>query len=229
VPDSRPHTRVRRAAATLALAVLTAGAGLLASAPPALAAPQPSVVPKRWQLDFRPGDLRLITMDVEVPREQADGSVEMVEEPRSYLYFTYTVVNNSGEDLLFAPSFELATEEGDVHRSGRDVPSEVVAELLDRLENPFLEDEISVIRTLEQGVENARDGLVVWPADELKTDELKVFAKGFSGETKRIQNPATGEEVTLYKEMMLRYETPGDLAAFGARPIPPAESRWILR
>ncbi len=211
--------------------VLALVATLAAFAPVASlsAAPQPSIVPKRWQLDFRPGDLRLATLEVETVVATRGGGQETVRRPQTFLYFTYEVVNNSGDDLLFAPSFELATAEGEVRRSGRGVPTEVVAELLDRLRNEFLEDEISVIRTLEQGVEHAREGLVVWPADELKTDELKIFAKGFSGETKRIARPDTGDEVTLYKVMMLRYETPGDLPGFGTRPIPRAQEQWILR
>ena len=223
---TRSRALTRALAAGLVAALL---APPFLAPPKAPAAPEPSIVPKRWQLDFRPGPLRLAVMPVETSRTSPDGRVTTSLEPRSFLYLTYEVVNNSGEDLLFAPSFELATEEGQVIRSGRGVPTEVVAELLKRLENGFLEDEISVIRTLEQGVENAREGLVVWPADDLKTDELKVFARGFSGETKRVARPDTGEEVTLYKAMMLRYETPGDLAVFGSRPIPRAESRWILR
>jgi len=212
----------------LALALI-ACAVLPTVASDALAAPQPSIVPKRWQLDFRPGDLRLATLNVETTRVDAAGRERTTVAPRTFLYFTYEVVNNSGQDLLFAPSFELATAEGEVRRSGRGVPTEVVGQLLTQLRNEFLEDEISVIRTLEQGVENAREGLVVWPADELKTDELKIFAKGFSGETKRIERPDTGEETTLYKVMMLRYETPGDLPQFGTRPIPLAQEQWILR
>jgi hypothetical protein len=205
-----------------------AGAAL-APAPAAMGAPEPSIVPSRWQLDFRPGDLRLAVMDVETTRRGPGGETYTTTQPKAFLYLTYEVVNNSGEDLLFAPSFELATEEGEILRSGRNVPTEVVRGLLERLENPFLEDEISVIRTLEQGVENAREGLVVWPAEDLKTDEIKIFARGFSGETKRIVRPDTGEEVTLYKEMMLRHATPGDLATYRNRPIPRVESRWILR
>ena len=223
VPD---RTRCYASALIIGLGLLISAAAITA---PAAAAPEPSIVPSRWQLDFRPGDLRLITLDVEVPVEYADGTVGTDTQPRSYLYFTYEVVNNTGENLLFAPSFELATEENRVLRSGRNVPSEVLSTLLDRLENPFLEDEISVIRTLEQGVEFAREGLVVWPAETLKADDLKIFAKGFSGETKTITRPDTGENVTLYKVMMLRYETPGDVAAAGNRPLELAETRWILR
>jgi len=196
---------------------------------PVLGAPEPSVVPSRWQLDFRPGELHVATYDVEIPVIDPDGTVTNTIQPRTYLYFTYEVVNTTGENLLFAPSFELATEETGVIRSGRGVPSSVVTRLLEDLKNPYLEDEISVIRTLEQGIEYAREGLVVWPAETLKSDEIKIFAKGFSGETKSITRPDTGEKVTLYKVMMLRYETPGDVAAFGPRPIPLAESRWILR
>ncbi len=183
---------------------------------PLLAAPQPSLVPERWQLDFRPGPLRVITLETE-------------EGPRTFFYLTYSVVNNSGRDLLFAPSFELATDEGHLIKSDRDAPREIVQELLDRLNNPFLRSHLNIMGELRQGEENARDGLVTWPAEDLNVDELTIFAAGFSGERRRIVKPDTGEVVTLRKVMMLRHESPGSMAGRGAAPIERVESRWILR
>jgi len=182
-----------------------------------MSAPQPAPVPKRWQLDLRPGPLRVATVEVEG------------EGPRAFFYFTYTVVNNSGRDLLLAPSFELATETGVILRSGRGVPSEVTQELLERLNNPFLQDEVSIIGTIQQGEEFARDGLVVWPAESLKDDEIMIFAEGFSGETRVVRRPDTGEEVVLRKTMMLHHHAPGDITVFGDAPLERIERRWILR
>ena len=181
------------------------------------AAPEPAPVPKRWQLDLRPGPLRLAIVDV-------DGL-----GPRAYFYLTYTVVNNSGQDLQFAPSFELATDDGELVRSGRDVPSEVVQELQRRLKNDLLEDEIRIMGSLLQGEEHGKEGLVVWPAQSLKVDEIVVYAAGFSGETRRIPRPDSGEEVTLRKVMMLRHASPGELTGRGAEPFERTVERWILR
>ncbi len=187
-------------------------------APQALAAPQPAPVPRRWQLDFRPGPLRLAS--ISTPETG----------PRTYFYLTYTVINNSGQDQVFAPSFELSTpDDGTLLRSGQDVSAAVVQELQKRLKIEDLKDEISMMGTLLQGEENARDGLVVWQAPNLMVDEVVVFAAGFSGETRTIKRPDTGEDVVLRKVMMLRHDTPGDLTGHFDETLERSTERWILR
>lgn len=183
MPIQTPTTRRAglRALTAGLLALPVLAPGLLATAipasPAAAAAPEPNPVPRRWQLDVAVGPLRLAT--VETPEHGR----------RDYLYTFYKVVNNSGEDLLFAPMFELATDEGHLIRSGRGVPAAVTQELLRRLENPFLQDQISIIGVLLQGEENAKEGLVIWPAEGLKVDELSIYAAGFSGETVTLEIP----------------------------------------
>lgn len=182
--------------------------------------PEPDPVPRRWQVDLQPGALRMASVDI------GDG-------PKLYYYLTYKVVNTSGGDVLFAPLFEMGTDNGRVLRAGREVPAQVTEELLSRLENPFLEDQISILGLLLQGEENAKEGLVVWPVADMGTDEVAVYGAGFSGETKVITSvdAATGEPkpYTLRKQLMLRYPTPGDLDGKGSDPLEPGEKRWILR
>ncbi len=219
----RPNRKLLGLAATIRTFARSrlAGCGvavlMLAIAPTVVAAPQPDPVPRRWQLDIKPGPLRLAVLDVEGAGEQA------------YFYFTYYVENNTGEDLLFAPSFQLATDDGSLANSGAGVPSTVTKTILERLRNPFLLDQISAVGLLLQGEENAREGLVIWPAANLEVDEVLVFAAGFSGETKTIVRPDTGEAILLRKSLMLRHETPGDIAAFRDQPMDRVERRWIMR
>jgi hypothetical protein len=142
---------------------------------------------------------------------------------------TYTVTNNSGEDLLFAPAFELATDQ-EVLRSGRSVPLEVTRELQSRAQNPMILDQISMIGQLLQGKENAKDGLVIWPADDLRPGDLTVYAAGFSGETAKVQGPDSKQTVILRKTLMLRYTVPGELTQRGGQPLELSEpARWIMR
>jgi hypothetical protein len=209
---------------SVAAIATAAGAMLLVPISSALAAPEPSAVPTRWELDLEPGPLRVGTIDVEGVG------------PRSFFYLTYKVVNNSSEDLYFAPIFELCTDDGEARRAGQDVPMQVTSELLENLSNPFLLDQISIIGNLSRGEENAREGLIVWPAENLKVDEVVVYCVGFSGETRRIVKPdappgedGKPQEVVLRKTMMLVHSTPGDLTGRGTRPLDRTIARWILR
>lgn len=199
----------------LAACLIAACAAVLAPTP-AVAAPEPEPVPRRWQFDIEPGELRVRTIEV-------DGL------PKAFFFMTYKVTNNTGEDRFFAPWFELATDQGTVVRSGREVPHSVTQELLRLYASPFLLDEVSVQGLLLQGEANAREGLVVWPAEDLDADEVLVFAVGFSGETKTITRPDNGEVTVLRKTLMLRHDTPGDIDPAGGRPLSRTQSRWILR
>src|SRR5262245_16969078 len=62
---------------------------------------QPSIIPISWELNFRHGSLERIS----VPVEGRD---------RFFWFMRYTVVNNSGKDVLFTPSFELVADTGQV-------------------------------------------------------------------------------------------------------------------
>lgn len=202
----------------LALSLLIGACGAFGFfAVKAAAAPEPEAIPRRWQLRLIPGDLRVAVVDTPGLGE------------RAYLYMTYKVVNNSGEDRDFAPWFELATDSGQIVRAGRDVPYAVVENLLARISNPLLQDDLSVQGRLLQGVENAKEGLVVWVAPDLTAGEYTVFAMGFSGETKTVPRPDTGEDVVLRKTLMLVHQGTGRLDPTTGRPLNRVSERWILR
>ena len=183
--------------------------------------PEPDPLPQRWELDFVPGPLRVISLDVEG------------EGARPFFYMTYRVTNNSGEDLQFAPLFEIGNENGDVVRAGADVPRSVRQDLLALLDNPLIEDQIQIIGPILQGRENSKDGLVIWRVPNLVSDELAVYAAGFSGETRQVEftNPDTGETetMTFRKTYMVRYATPGTLVGQGSKPLQVVSERWIMR
>jgi hypothetical protein len=183
-------------------------------------APEPDPIPRRWQLSIEPGPLRIATVSTD------DG-------PKAYFYLTYKVTNTSGGDLLFAPSFDLATNNGDVLRSGRDVPATVTKSLLDTLGNKYLEDQISIVGNLLQGEGNAKEGLVVWPANNLHLTDLEVYAAGFSGETKSVEtvDAKTGKttKATVRKTLQIRYQTPGEIRDQGSKPFEVLEKRWVMR
>ncbi len=214
--------RVSRNVAWIGAGVVAMLSGVVASVAPvgvASAAPEPDPVPRRWQLTVEPGPLRVANISV-------DG------QNRLYYYMTYRVTNTAGSDVMFTPSFELATDLGTVQRAGRDVPASVTKEILDTLENPLLQDQISVVGMLLQGQENAKDGLVIWPVMDSHVRALEVYAAGFSGETRTLDafDPETQgtRRVTLRKSLMLRYQTMGEVRP-GTEPYSVLEQRWIMR
>jgi hypothetical protein len=191
---------------------------------PAIAAPEPDPVPRRWQLSIEPGAMRVMKATLTAK----DG----VQETRQYYVLTYKVSNNTGQDLLFTPSFELATDEGDLLRSGRDVPADATKAIMDALENELLQDQVSIVGMLLQGEENAKEGVVIWPVPRDHVRQLEVYANGFSGETQAMEvyDPATQamKRVLLRKTLQIRYTPLGEVQT-SSEPLPVLEQRWIMR
>ncbi len=234
----RSRRNSARASLIVSAAVVGAlGVGSVLPVREAVAAPEPSLTPIRWQLDIEPGPLRLTTVNVEGVG------------PRTFYTMTYKVTNNSGQDLYFAPAFELAVDEESPIRSGRGVAPATTRDILAKQGNGSLLDQVSVIGMLRQGPENSREGLAIWPAERLRANEITVYAIGFSGETRRISKPdakpaegkpaASAEkpragarnpnEVVLRKTLMLNHQAPGDLTGLGDAVIERTGERWILR
>lgn len=213
MPTTRRGLLGRLAAVVLAAAAVVPALGL---------APEPDPVSKRWQLDVTPGELRV-------------AYVGRGEEAGAYLYFTYSVTNNTGKDLEFVPSFELATDSGDIAASGVGVAPAVTDAIMESLEHPFIQDQVDILGPIQQGPENAKHGLVVWPVADFAADEIRVFGAGFSGETESLEltDPRTGEvqRLVFRKTLMMRFGTPGEIrvAEMGDQPFVVSENRWIMR
>lgn len=190
----------------------------------AMAAPEPDPVPRKWQLTLETGPMRVMSVDV-------DGSGP--EPARLYYYMTYKVINNTGQDILFTPSFDLTTDEGDLQRSGRGVPGAVTDQIVAALENKLLEDQISIVGMLLQGEENAKEGLAVWPVGVAHVRDLSVFARGFSGEMRAmdVYDPETKgtKRVTFRKTLMLQFQPLGETRDMGAGELPRIKEQWVMR
>lgn len=212
-----PRSLFRPSAVLLGVAVLAGAAATFISAPAAIAAPEPDAIPTRWQLDVESGPLRLASVEV------------AGEGIKFFYYFTFKVTNNTGDDQLLAPKFELSTDEGEIRRSDRDVAPAVTETLLARLRNPYLEDQIAIQGRILEGPENAREGLVVWPCTNLSIDEVNIYAEGFSGESKSVVAPDSGKTFVLRKTLMLRHEIAGNLNPRSDAPLERAEMRWVMR
>ncbi|MEM7229218.1 MAG: hypothetical protein AAF432_10430 [Planctomycetota bacterium] len=196
------------------LAAATIVGGAIADSAWAREVIKPSSRPLRWELDFEPGDLRLFV-------DQSDGS--------TYLYFTYKVTNNTGQDRTWAPSFILYTDTGEIMKSGEGVPGRLNGELIDLLGNEFLEPQFKIIGDLFQGEGMAREGIVVWPIRDITINELKLFVAGVSGETARTVHPVTKAPIILRKTMQRNYILRGNALARGSKPAELVSTTWVMR
>jgi len=208
-------SHIRTALTSLILgSLLLFGAGSTA-----IAAPEPSPVATTWEFTFDLGPLRLAWVDTD------QGS-------KPYFFLTYHITNYSGSDLLFAPNVSLMTDNITVLKSGSNVPTDVTNEIINRLDNPLIESQINVVSTVLQGPEHARDGVLIWPAEQLDVDEVKVFFAGLSGEFESYVVDRDGDNPRRYslrKTLMLRFVTPGEFSEQGARPFELAEKLWVMR
>lgn len=192
----------------LTVVVLSALVGLLAPTPAPAAPAATPTASVDWEIDFAPGDLRLYV-------DAADG--------RYYWYFTYTVTNLTGRDVVFAPRIELFLDSGEILRSGRGVSSRVVDQIKRLLGNPLLEDQNRIIGDLRVGRENARTGIAIWPAEDQEVTEITLFFQGLSSQRKDVIHPETGELVPLYRTLRREYVVPGVPEARGSTPLALAE------
>ncbi len=209
------------ARACLALGAIGAvGAGLLlGSSTSAIAAPEPSPVVTQWEFTFENGPLRLAWIEDENGRNP-------------YFYFTYSVTNHWGGVKLFAPDAQLMSDNADVIRSGHDVSTTVTQIIMERLDNPLLESQYDIVSNVLEGVEHERDGVVIWPANDLEADEVTVFFAGLSGESETFivgRESNDPHRYNLRKTLMLRYATPGQIERQGDTPFELAEKRWVMR
>ena len=201
---------LRRHLLSLVVALLAIGT----LTPTLLAPPRPSMVPLRWELKFDPGELRLY--------------VDPVTND-AYWYFTYVVTNLTGQDQIWAPSLVLFTDAGEILASGRNVPERVTMRIREMLRNDLLETQFEVIGDILQGVEHAKDGLVVWPADRTDVNRMTLFVGGISGETARVMHPVTGDAVILRKTLAREYLIRGAALSRGSRPAEFQKQEWVMR
>ncbi len=184
----------------------------------ALAAPEPEVIPIRWEVRATFSPIRVVT-------------VETPAGPAAYYYMTYTAQNNSGQDVLFAPTFDMVTDSGQIVRSGKGINADTTKAVMAAANNAELQDQIAIIGPLLQGEENAKSGIAIWTAEDLRPGEFTVYAAGFSGESVTVKPPAPkdAEGVVLRKTRSLTYKAIGDASKLRGEPIAITEDRWVMR
>jgi hypothetical protein len=218
----------------LALTVTLFVAVTMPAGPGALAVPKPTPIPVNWELEMRTQPLESI--EVQLPGHPA---------PQLFWFFRYTVVNNTGQDVIFVPDFVLYTDTGQIIRAGQRVPTAVFRQIKQLYNEPLLKDMTAMTGKLLQGEDNAREGVAIWRDFDPKAGGIDIFIGGLSGESAEVQLPTTievveldpeGNEVAvtkdtaiLIKTMDMKYSVPGEAASRNRIKPKLLDTTWVMR
>jgi hypothetical protein len=212
---------VRRLLLTLCVLSSMPGVGAV------LAAPQPGLVPP-WQLEVEFADPQRIT-------------IQTAAGPQTYWYVLYRVINRTGKDVQFFPSFRIVTntlfvvDAGDgVHPAAYDRIKEI-----HRADFPFFAPPTKVSGLLLQGVENARESAAVFKTFDPAASSFKVYFAGLAGESQRVNNPAfdpkqpeskqNPRSFLMQRTLEVSYDLPGDAVTRSmAQPVR-RDRKWVMR
>ncbi len=210
-------------------AVILAGAGVLAAGY-APAAPQPSVAPTSWELDFRYHDPDRITLALPGDTEES-----------TFWYVLYTVTNTTGREVGFYPTFHIVTNKMEVVESGYGISPSVAEAILVRHHKvyPFSVDPMKMYGPLLQGEDNARTSVMVFPPLDAEVSAFTVYVGGLSGEVVKTRNlkfdprrPETDENPRFFylrKTLAIHYGIAGDAnTRMVAAPVR-VKQEWVMR
>jgi len=210
-------TRALRPIFSLALVAVLAGLSFSGRSRVAQAAPEPGVVPTTWELTFK-----------NYAPERIVAAVEGKGEKQTYWYMRYTVTNNSGQDLLFTPEFELMTDTGQIVKAGKGVDDSIFRQIKELYKNPLMEGPVDILGKILQGEDNAKDGVAIFAGVDADARTFRFMVGGISGETSPVLDPVTKEKVVLHKTLVLEYLIPGE--SIGAAPQPQFKSKkWVMK
>ncbi len=193
-------------------------------------APKPSAAPRAWQLDFEFHDPGRI--EVTLPGHN---------QPTVYWYLLYSVVNETGRDIEFYPTFDLVTDDLEVIEGGSGVHPAVYAAIGERYAKlyPFFVHPRQAGGTLQQGEDHKRTSAIALPDFDPHASRFTVFVGGLSGEMTRVPNPTFDPEqpesdnnprvFVLRKTLAVTYELPGDAESRNLAIPSRVQREWVMR
>jgi len=226
-----PVSRAKRHPTTMLVLISATALAFLCCLSISEAAPKPKAVSAAWQLDFRFKDPQRLVLNV-------DGT----DRPQTFWYIIYTITNNTGQDVIFHPEFELMTDTMQVLRANVGIDPVVFDTIrqLHRPTYPWLQRPTAVVGKILQGMDNARDSIAVWPDFDPNASSFDLFIAGLSGEITSVPNPLYDPNqpqkhpprFVLRKTMKVRYCLPSEPATQG-RAVPfrcgTPQVQWIMR
>jgi hypothetical protein len=190
--------------------------------------PKPSTSPLSWELDGEFSMLKRIVVDV--PGSPA---------PKAYWYLTYVITNNSDQEQIFLPTFEMLTKTGQVLRSNTETSASVF-EAVARAENKMpLKAPEEIMGKILIGEDQAKYSAAIWEEFDPEMSSVSIFIAGLSGETAPLRD-VDGNEVTtkdadgnektilLRKTRQLDFTVRGD-DRYAGDPVIQTDDTWIMR
>ncbi|MBN2063277.1 MAG: hypothetical protein JW745_00630 [Sedimentisphaerales bacterium] len=191
-------------------------------------APIPASFPDAnvWQLDLElHGDPSQISLTL--PGE---------EKARRFWYMVYTITNNSNTDIDYYPVVEVLTNTFKLYEAGKVPVKPVFQEIKKRYADsvPLLERELVVAGKILQGIDNARDCVLILDDFDPNATSVKVFIKGLSNETAVVEqidekDEKNNKKYLLQKTLMLEYSVPGDQFNQDKKVMLFNRREWIMR
>ena len=174
--------------------------------------PKPSPYPKSWELNFEHGKPKRVVVD-----------------GRAYWYMTYQVTNNSGQERPFLPAFELVTEDGRIVRNDLRIPKAAFDKIKSLEGNKYIEPAALIAGELRIGVDQAKDGVAIWPEPAPEMGQFSIYVSGLSGEIAEVKTGATTKPVILHKTLQLNYLIRGDEVYPGEDEVNENPEQWVMR
>jgi len=207
------------------------------------AAPKAAATSQAWQLEFRFEDPKRLV--VRLPGE---------DKPRVYWYMLYKVINNSGRDVQFLPTFEIVTDTLKVVRAEPGVDP-TIFKAIKRMyakTRPLLLEPLDAVGKLLQGEDNAKESVAIWPDFSPRSGRFSVFIAGLSGQTVAVANPSydptrpeyevrklpNGQQLkilvnprrfVLRKTLRIPYTLPGDRQTRHEATCVRGQVEWLMR
>lgn len=178
--------------------------------------PKPSPYPVSWELKF--DNDKPVRIVVDVPGKSV---------PEAFWYLPYKVTNNTGQERMFLPIFELADNEGKITRSDNSVSPSVIEAIRKSEGNRFIQSSIFIAGELRLGNDETKYGVAVWPASNSRMGRFSILAGGLSGEFVRIKD-TQGKEVTLRKTRQMDFHINGEEVLDKDTAVKEDVPQWIM-
>jgi hypothetical protein len=179
--------------------------------------PKPSLYPISWEYKFEHQTPKRISVNVPGSRV-----------PQAYWYLPYTVTNETDQERIFLPVFEILTEDGRTIRSDKNIPIEVFQAIKAQEGNRLLLPATQIAGQLRLGPDQAKDGVAIWVEPAARMGHFAVFVQGLSGEAATVKGPDK-KDIILRKTLQLNYLIRGDEFFPGEDEVNKESEAWVMR